>query len=119
MTSLAYIFTMEKKSSQDYFLAVKCLFVDRFSKFLWQFLRLLGNKRMIRSHFAGGVSDELVCRKAVSKGWYKESSIGYHGNRNLIVCGSKIYMTNCLPKYIQYINFDPDQLLDFINIFDI
>ena len=63
MTSLAYIFTMEKNPSQDYFLAVKCLFVDRFSKFLWQFLRLLGNKRMTRSHFAGGVLEQVGVQK--------------------------------------------------------
>ena len=52
-----------KDPSQDYFLAVKCLFVDSFSKFLWQFLRRLGNKRMIRSHFAGGVSEQVNVQK--------------------------------------------------------
>ena len=62
MTSLAYIFTMEKPS-QDYILAVKCLFVDRFLKKLWHFLRLLGNKRMIRSHFAGCVSEQVDVQK--------------------------------------------------------
>ena len=63
MTSLAYIFTMEKNPSQDYCFVVKCLFVDRFSKFLWQFLKLLGNKRMIRLHFAGGVSEQVDVQK--------------------------------------------------------
>ena len=74
---------------------------------------------MIRSHFAGGDSEQVGVQKGSFQRMVKESSIGYHGNRNLIICGSKIYMTNCLPKYIQYINFDPDQLLDFIFIFDI
>ena len=50
MTSLSYIFTR-------LFLAVNVLFVNRFSKFLWHFLRLLGCKRIIQSYFAGGVSE--------------------------------------------------------------
>ena len=40
------------------FLGVKSLPVNRFSKFLWHFLRLLEYKSMIRSHFAGGVSEQ-------------------------------------------------------------
>ena len=53
MTSLAYSFTSQEKF----------LFVNRFSKILWHFLRLLGCKRIVRLHFAGGVSGQCDLQK--------------------------------------------------------
>ena len=75
MASLDYIYTMEKAIAQ-LFLDIKCLFINRFSKFLWHLLRLLECKRMMRSHFDEIFQNEMICKKAVSKGWCKESSLG-------------------------------------------
>ena len=33
---------------------------------------------MIRSHFAGGVSEQGNMQKGSSKGWFKESSMPFH-----------------------------------------
>ena len=62
MTSLAYIFTMERPWSRLFFGSKMFIFQQIFN-FLWHFLRLLGNKRMIRSHLAGGVSEQVDVQK--------------------------------------------------------
>ena len=76
MHSLAYIFTVEKPRSILY-LAINFLFVNRFPKFLWHFLRLLACKRLIKSHFAGGTLEQgdmqkgsfqrMVCKESYLK----------------------------------------------------
>ena len=63
-------FTMEKVKI---ILAIKFLFVNRFSKFLWHFSRLLGCIRVLRSHFAGGFSEQGDMQKGSFQRWCKES----------------------------------------------
>ena len=67
MTSLAYIFTMETG-----------LFCHNFFYLsTWHFLRLLGCKRKIRSHFAGVVSEQVDMKKGSFQRWCKESRPRY------------------------------------------
>ena len=59
MTSLAYIFTLEKSLSRiQVYLAVKYFICQPIFKILRHFLRLLECKRKIRSHFAEDVSEQ-------------------------------------------------------------
>ena len=63
MTSLAYIFTKKKALVKIIFGHTFFLFVNRFSKFLRHFLGLLGCKKITRSYFVGGVSEQDEMQK--------------------------------------------------------
>ena len=81
VTSLAYIFTMVKALVKIIF-GRKIFICNRFSTFLWHFLEPLNCKRKTRSYFADGVSEhKMIYKKAVSKGWCKESSVCNINNR--------------------------------------
>ena len=54
-------------------LGVKFLFVDRFSKFLWHFLRLWTAKGWYYHILLDMLQKMVKCKKAVSKGWCKDS----------------------------------------------
>ena len=54
------------------FLGVKFLFMNRFSKFLWHFLRLLECKRMTISYLYEGVKEQ----GDIQKGGFKRMVLG-------------------------------------------
>ena len=57
-------FSEWKSPSQDYnYLTVNLLFVNRFSKFLWHFIRHLGCKMIIGSNFARDVPEHVDMQK--------------------------------------------------------
>ena len=66
MTSLSYIFTMEKALVKMIF-GRKIFICHRFSNFLCHFLRLLGCLRIVKLHFAGRVLGQGDMKKAVFK----------------------------------------------------
>ena len=63
MTSLAYSFPMDKSPIESILFGRKILISQPIFNFLWHFLRLLGCRRIVKFHFAGGVSGQGVMQK--------------------------------------------------------
>ena len=56
------------------FLGVKMFICKPIFNILWHFLRLLECKRMINHILLELFQSKVICKKAVVKGWCKESS---------------------------------------------
>ena len=60
------------------------IFFNRFSIFLWHFLRLLGCKRMVKSHFTGNVLEQGEIKKTQfpKDGVRRVDQLYYQGGEN-------------------------------------
>ena len=98
MTSLAYIFTMEKALVKIIF--GNTIFIcQAIFKIFVALLTTFGMQKVKRSQFAGSVSEQGKSKKAVSKGWCKESNCQHACTNLLLILFELHHEKTCLRSY--------------------